>query len=128
MPSLLLPQATLGFRTRADIPFYRAAAVDVSQPSPRAFATSGGVSKSAKVVLTLPRLAIAPTPHAQGHRPMIISILTRRLKEGKTYEDFRAAWKPDKGFGVNTRVVSCQSLDDPREIVTIGFSDLSPEQ
>jgi len=59
---------------------------------------------------------------------MIISILTRRLKEGKTYADFRTAWKPDKGFGVNTRVVSCQSLDDPREIVTIGFSDLSPEE
>jgi hypothetical protein len=55
---------------------------------------------------------------------MIISILTRRLREGKTYADFRDAWKPDKGFGVATRVVSAQSLEDPREIVTISFSDL----
>ena len=28
---------------------------------------------------------------------MIISMLMRRLREGKTYADFRAAWKPDKG-------------------------------
>ena len=59
---------------------------------------------------------------------MIISVLTRRLREGKTYADFRAAWLPDKGFGVPTRVVSAQRADDPREIVTIGFTDLDPEQ
>jgi len=59
---------------------------------------------------------------------MIISILVRRLKEGKTYEDFREAWLPDKPFGVPTRVVSVQGLDDPRDVVTIGFSDMSPEE
>jgi hypothetical protein len=31
---------------------------------------------------------------------MIVSVLIRRLREGKTYADFRAAWKPDKGFGI----------------------------
>ena len=59
---------------------------------------------------------------------MIVSVLVRRLKEGKTYEDFREAWLPDKPFGVATRVVSCQNLEDPRDIVTIGFSDMSPEE
>ncbi|MGZ4278775.1 MAG: hypothetical protein ACXVVU_19155 [Solirubrobacteraceae bacterium] len=58
---------------------------------------------------------------------MLISILSRRLKEGKTYEDFRGAWLPDKGFGVPTRVVSAQGMEDARDIVTIGFSDLEPE-
>ena len=58
---------------------------------------------------------------------MIIGILTRRLREGKTYEDFREAWLPDKGFGVPTRVVSGQGLEDAREIVTIGFTDIAPE-
>jgi hypothetical protein len=58
---------------------------------------------------------------------MIISVLVRRLREGKTYADFRAAWKPDKGFGVATRVVTGQGLEDPLEIVTIGFSDLEPD-
>ena len=58
---------------------------------------------------------------------MIVSVLTRRLREGKTYADFRAAWKPDKGFGISTRVVTAQGLEDPREIVTIGFSDLEEE-
>jgi hypothetical protein len=55
---------------------------------------------------------------------MIISVLTRRLKEGKTYADFRAAWLPDKGFGVPTRVVSGVSMEDPRDVITVGFTDL----
>jgi hypothetical protein len=60
--------------------------------------------------------------------PMIVSILVRRLREGKTYEDFREAWLPEKGFGWPTRVVTAQRLDDPREIVTIGFSDVGREE
>jgi hypothetical protein len=59
---------------------------------------------------------------------MIVSILVRRLREGKTYEDFREAWLPEKGFGWPTRVVTAQRMDDPREVVTIGFSDISAEQ
>ena len=55
---------------------------------------------------------------------IVIAILTRRLREGKTYEDFREAWLPDQGFGFPTRVVSAQRVDDEREIVTIGFSEL----
>lgn len=57
---------------------------------------------------------------------MIVSVLQRRLREGKDYDDFRAAWLPEKGFGVPTRVVSAVSMEDPRDIVTIGFSDLDP--
>jgi hypothetical protein len=59
---------------------------------------------------------------------VIVSILVRRLREGKTYDDFREAWLPEKGFGWPTRVVTAQRMDDPREIVTIGFSDITPEQ
>jgi hypothetical protein len=59
---------------------------------------------------------------------VIVSILVRRLREGKTYEDFREAWLPEKGFGWPTRVVTAQRMDDPREIITIGFSDISAEQ
>jgi hypothetical protein len=59
---------------------------------------------------------------------VIVSILVRRLREGKTYDDFREAWLPEKGFGWPTRVVTAQRMDDPREIVTIGFSDISAEQ
>jgi len=59
---------------------------------------------------------------------VIITILTRRLRDGKTYDDFRAAWKPDKGFGVPTRVVSGQSPTDPRQIVTIGFTDIDDSE
>ena len=59
---------------------------------------------------------------------MVISILTRRLREGKTLEDFRAAWHREGGFGVPTRVVTGQGLDDPREIVTVGFTDIELDE
>jgi len=55
---------------------------------------------------------------------IVISVLVRRLREGKTYEDFREAWLPDQGFGFPTRVVSAQRVDDDREVITIGFSEL----
>ena len=57
-----------------------------------------------------------------------MSILTRRLREGKTLEDFRAAWHREGGFGVPTRVVTGQGLEDPREIVTIGFTDIEVDE
>jgi hypothetical protein len=59
---------------------------------------------------------------------MIVSILVRHLREGKTYADFRQAWLPERGFGWPTRVVTAQRIDDPREIVTIGFSDFGQEE
>jgi hypothetical protein len=55
---------------------------------------------------------------------IVISVLARRLREGKTYEDFREAWLPDQEFGFPTRVVSAQRADDEREVITIGFSEL----
>jgi hypothetical protein len=55
---------------------------------------------------------------------IVIAVLSRRLREGKTYEDFREAWLPEQGFGFPTRVLSAQAADDEREIITIGFSEM----
>jgi len=55
---------------------------------------------------------------------IVIAVLVRRLREGKSYEDFRDAWLPEQGFGFPTRAVSAQRVDDDREIITIGFSEL----
>ena len=55
---------------------------------------------------------------------IVVAVLGRRLRAGKTYEDFRRAWLPEQGFGFPTRVVSAQAVDDDREIITIGFSEL----
>jgi hypothetical protein len=56
---------------------------------------------------------------------MFISVLARRLKAGKTYEDFIAAWYPDKGFGVPTRgPFVARNVADDREVLVIGFVDL----
>ncbi len=57
---------------------------------------------------------------------MIISVLIRRLREGKDFDDFKRAWYPEVGFGVPTRVLAGVNLEDPREIVTVGFTD-TPE-
>jgi hypothetical protein len=59
----------------------------------------------------------------------IVSILTRRLKEGMTYEDFRKAWFHTTGFsiggndveGSSNRMYSLINIFDPREIIVLGF-------
>lgn len=58
---------------------------------------------------------------------MIVSVIVRRLREGRTIEDFRDAWYPERGFGVPSRVMNAISLDDPREILSIGFLDVHAE-
>ncbi|MCA1706861.1 MAG: hypothetical protein LC808_27805, partial [Actinobacteria bacterium] len=52
---------------------------------------------------------------------MVGVVFVRRLREGKTYEDFRDAWYPEVGFGVPSRVLSGPNIFEPREIVTVGF-------
>ncbi len=66
--------------------------------------------------------------------PTLISILTRKLKPGKTFEDFQKAHLPpgqiDKSdfgydvdyFSVPTRVINSVSAADPTVIVSVGFS------
>lgn len=56
---------------------------------------------------------------------MFISVLARRLKPGKTCEDFVAAWYPDKGFDVPTRgPILARNIADDSEILAIAFIDL----
>ena len=55
---------------------------------------------------------------------MIVAIFQRRLKEGKTFDDFLEAWRAEKGFGVPTRVFNAVRLDDKREILTFAFVDI----
>lgn len=55
---------------------------------------------------------------------MIIAVFRRCLKERASFEDFISAWEADEGFGVPARVFNAVSLDDPREILSIGFVDI----
>ena len=57
---------------------------------------------------------------------MIVAIFRRRLKPGKTLDDFTRAWEAERGFGVPARVFTAASLSDPREVLTVGFVDLEP--
>ena len=57
-----------------------------------------------------------------------VAIITRRLKEGKTYEDFRKAWYHTVGFGTPSRLCTVMNAADPREIIVIGFVETEPEQ
>jgi hypothetical protein len=60
---------------------------------------------------------------------MFISVLVRRLRPGKTYEDFLAAWYPDKGFGFPGRgPILARNVEDEREILAFGFIDLPGRQ
>src|SRR5262245_47609940 len=52
---------------------------------------------------------------------MIVAVFVRRLKEGRTFAEFVAEWEADVGFGVPTRVFNAQSVEDPRDVISIGF-------
>lgn len=57
-----------------------------------------------------------------------VAVVTRRLKEGKTYEDFRKAWFHTIGFGTSSKLYTMLNVADPREIVVIGFVESEVEQ
>ncbi len=56
-----------------------------------------------------------------------VAIITRRLKEGKTYDDFRKAWYHTVGFGTPSRLYTALNVSDPREIIVLGFVEMSLE-
>ncbi len=57
-----------------------------------------------------------------------VAIITRRLKEGKTYEDFRKAWFHRVGFGTPSKLYTMMNVFDPSEIIVIGFAESDLEQ
>jgi hypothetical protein len=52
---------------------------------------------------------------------MIVAVFRRRLREGVTFEQFVEAWEADRGYGVPARVFNSVSLENPRDVLTIGF-------
>jgi hypothetical protein len=52
---------------------------------------------------------------------MLCAVLVRRLRDGATYEEFKEAWLPERGFGRKVRVINALNVEDPREIVSIGL-------
>ncbi|WP_048186530.1 hypothetical protein [Methanobacterium lacus] len=52
---------------------------------------------------------------------MTVAIVKRKLKPGKTYEDFRKAWYHTVGFGARTRMFTAINVFDPTEIIVMGF-------
>ena len=63
-----------------------------------------------------------------AEKSMLVAVFRRRLKEGKTYEDFQEAWYPAEGFsahfGIRGRLVNARRFDDEREILSVGFLDI----
>jgi hypothetical protein len=57
-----------------------------------------------------------------------VAIVKRRLKEGKTYEDFRKVWYHTTGFGTSNKMLTVINGADPREIIVIGLTEANLEQ
>jgi hypothetical protein len=64
-----------------------------------------------------------------------VAIITRRLKKGKTYEDFRKLWYHSTGFGVggkgkrgSNHMYSMINMFDEREVVVVGISTTTLKQ
>ena len=57
---------------------------------------------------------------------MFVAVLVRRLKPGKTEDDFLRAWYPDKGFGFPGQgPFLARNVNEPGEILTYGLVDLA---
>lgn len=59
---------------------------------------------------------------------VVVAILKRRLREGKSYEDFRRAWYHTTGFGVSNKMLTMLNANDPREVVVIALTKPGEEQ
>ncbi len=53
-----------------------------------------------------------------------VAIITRTLREGKTFDDYRKAWYHTRGFGTPTKMLTVVNLHNPREIISIGIMEL----
>lgn len=53
-----------------------------------------------------------------------VAIVTRTLREGKTYDDYRMTWYHTRGFGFPTRMLTVIDVYDPRKIHSIGIMEL----
>jgi len=48
-----------------------------------------------------------------------IAIIHRRLREGKTFDDYRKAWFHASGFGAPTTMYTVVNAFDPKEIISV---------
>jgi hypothetical protein len=56
---------------------------------------------------------------------MYVSVLVRRLKPGRTYDDFVRAWYPATGFGIHGRgPILARNVADEREIIAVALMEL----
>jgi hypothetical protein len=56
------------------------------------------------------------------------AILRRRLRDGRTYEDFRKAWFHEEGFDAPNRMLTMLNIADPREVIVIGLTNVEPAE
>jgi hypothetical protein len=63
-----------------------------------------------------------------------ITIIHRRLREGKTFEDFRKAWFHATGFDAPTTMYTVVNAFDPREMISVAvgggtrdFEEMKPK-
>lgn len=72
----------------------------------------------------------------EAKMPIAVSILYRKLHDGKTFEDFYKAWMPPEAytkpfkvgdttyyhlFEAPTRVINAVSMENPEEIISVGI-------
>lgn len=72
--------------------------------------------------------------------PKMIAFLRRDLREGKTYQEFESAWLPDAPtkkidnqkivdyYKLPVQVINAQSVQNPKELISIGLVDAFQEE
>ena len=54
-------------------------------------------------------------------------VTVRQIKPG-SYDDFRAAWEPDPWPAQLQRVEILRNDDDPDQVMTVGYVDVTPDE
>jgi uncharacterized protein YciI len=60
------------------------------------------------------------------NKPLTMSVLFRKMKDGNGYEDFRKAWLPpvepiENYFNLPVMVINAQNLQEPEEVISVGL-------
>ena len=57
-----------------------------------------------------------------------VAMVTRRLRKGKSYEDFRKAWFHKTGFGGSSKFYTMINIFDPNEIIVMSIMETEIEK
>ncbi len=65
-------------------------------------------------------------------KPKMVTLITRRLKQGVKFEEYHEKWIPEgessEYFSFPVQVIHLENVSDPNDIISIGFLDADEKE